>query len=75
MFDLCFRRKKTGMKHLTLPQRYALKAYLEIGISKSTIYKKLKRNGLKQGGYNSDFAQELAEERKERLSMNREFTF
>ncbi len=72
------------MKHLTSEQRYALKAYLECGITKievarrlgvdrSTVYRELKRNGSKRGGYNPDFAQELTEERKERFSNNRKF--
>lgn len=72
------------MKHLTLEQRYALKAYLECGITKteiaiklgidrSTLHRELKRNSTKRGGYNPGFAQELAEERKERFTTNRKF--
>lgn len=72
------------MKHLTLPQRYALKAYLACGKSKtqiaellcvcrSTIYRELKRNCGKTVRYNPDFAQELAEERKERFCKHRKF--
>ncbi|MCK9562465.1 MAG: IS30 family transposase [Bacteroidales bacterium] len=72
------------MRHLTLEQRYALKAYLEcgksknetaelLGIDRSTVYRELKRNSGKQRQYNPDFAQELAEERKERLCINRKF--
>lgn len=72
------------MKHLTLEQRYALKAYLECGISKteaarrlgvhrSCVHRELKRNSSKRGTYNPDYAQELAEERKERFSNNRKF--
>lgn len=81
-----FSSKKIRMKHLTLEQRYALKAYLECGITKteasrrlgvdrSTIYRELDRNRSKGGGYNPGFANELAEERKERLCKNRKFTF
>lgn len=72
------------MKHLTLAQRYALKAYLECGKSKSetakllcvdrsTIYRELKRNSRKRGVYNADFANVLAEERKERFCRQRKF--
>lgn len=73
------------MKHLTLEQRYAIKAYLECGITKteiaikigvdrSTIHRELKRNNTKRGLYSPDFAQELAEERKEHFTTNRKFT-
>jgi len=72
------------MGHLTLKQRYALKAYLECGKSKtetakllgtdrSTVYRELNRNSTKQGKYNPDFAQEQAEERKERFCNSRTF--
>lgn len=79
-----FSTKNNRMKHLTLKQRYALKAYLECGISKkematrlgvhkSTIYRELHRNKRKKGNYNPDFAQELYQERKERFSYARKF--
>jgi len=72
------------MKHLTTEQRYALKAYLDcnkpkreiannLGVDRSTIYREIKRNGRKNGVYNPDFANELAEERKERFCMYRTF--
>ena len=72
------------MNHLTIKQRYALKAYLECGITKteiakrlgvnrSTIHRELRRNRSKKGKYNPDFAQVVAQERKERLSNNRSF--
>ncbi len=72
------------MKHLTLEQRYALKAYLECGktkketaellnIDRSTVYRELKRNSSKRGCYNPDFANELAQERKERFIQHRKF--
>lgn len=72
------------MKHLTLAQRYALKAYLEcgktkseiaklLGVDRSTIYREIKRNSRKRGIYNPDFANELAEERKERFCTHRKF--
>jgi len=63
------------MGHLTLQQRYALKAYLKcgktktetaklLGIDRSTVYRELNRNSPKKGKYNPKFAQEQAEERK-----------
>lgn len=72
------------MKHLTLAQRYALKAYLEcgksksetaqlLGIDRSTIYREIKRNSKKRGVYNPDFANDLAVERKERFCQYRKF--
>lgn len=72
------------MGHLTLQQRYALKAYLEcgksksevselIGVHRSTVYRELSRNSIKQRKYNPDFADEQAQERKERLCTNRKF--
>jgi len=72
------------MKHLTLQQRYALKAYLEcaktkneiaklLQIDRSTIYREIQRNSRSRGSYNPDFANELAEERKERFCQHRRF--
>ena len=72
------------MRHLTLQQRYALKAYLEcgknkseaailLGVDRSTVYREIKRNSRKTGVYNPDFAHELAEERKERFCNYRRF--
>lgn len=72
------------MKHLTLEQRYAIKAYLVcgktkseiaqlLGVHKSTIYREVNRNSRKRGAYNPDFANELAEERKDRFCLNRKF--
>jgi IS30 family transposase len=72
------------MKHFTLAQRYALKAYLEcgkskskiaklLGVDRSTIYREVNRNSKKRGAYNPDFANELAEERKERFCKHRKF--
>ncbi len=73
------------MKHLTKEQRYQLEAYLKckksktfiaeaIGVDSSTIYRELKRNSRKRGNYNAAFAQELAEEKKERFKRIRIFT-
>ncbi|MFB9121611.1 IS30 family transposase [Bergeyella porcorum] len=72
-------------KHLTLEQRYAIKAYLEsgitqkfiaekLGVSESTISRELARNRLKQGGYSPKQAQELTNIRKERFAVDRRFT-
>jgi transposase, IS30 family len=68
--------------HLTQEQRYKLEALLkagvkktlitaQLGIDKSTLYRELKRNKKKRGGYNGTFAQELSYERKERFSIKR----
>jgi len=73
------------MKHLTKEQRYQIKAYLDckksqafiakaLNVNKATICREIKRNSKKRGLYNPSFAQELAEERKERFSSNRKFT-
>lgn len=73
------------MEHLTKEQRYQMKAYLDCNQSKkfiakalkvnlSTIYRELKRNSTKRGKYNPEYAQELADERKERFAKNRRFT-
>ena len=73
------------MKHLKLEQRYAIKAYrtigksvkfiaLELAVHQSTIRRELNRNMTKTGKYNPNFAQQLADERKERLATNRRFT-
>ncbi len=69
-------------KHLTQEQRYKLEALLKAGVNKSaitaqlgvdrsTLYRELKRNKQKRGGYNGSFAQELSDERKERFSAQR----
>ncbi len=79
-----FSSKKLKMKQLTLAQRYALKAFLEcgksksevaklLGVDRSTVYRETNRNGRKPGVYNPDFANELAEERKERFCKQRKF--
>ena len=73
------------MKHLNKEQRYQIKAYLNcnktipfiaeaLKVNKTTIYREIKRNSKKRGSYNPDFAQELANERKERFAYNRKFT-
>jgi IS30 family transposase len=45
-----------------------------LGVSKSTVCRELKRNAKKFGSYNAVCAQEMANERKERFSLNRKFT-
>lgn len=73
------------MKQITVEQRYQIEAYLksgkskgfiaqELSIDKSNIYRELKRNAQKRGGYNAKRAQMLADERKERLKRPRKFT-
>jgi IS30 family transposase len=68
--------------HLTQEQRYKLEALVkaglkkpqvatQLGVDRSTVYRELKRNKSKRGGYNGAFAQELSEERKERFSTQR----
>ena len=72
------------MKHLTKEQRYVIQVLhkrkesitviaTEIGVSKSTIYRELRRNGGKRS-YNAERAHMYATERKERFSYNRKFT-
>jgi hypothetical protein len=69
-------------KQLNSEQRYAISLLLRqgkenkeiaeaIGVNQSTVWRERHRNSLKRGGYSSDFAQELAEERKCRQPGNR----
>lgn len=69
-------------KQLTSEQRYAIYLGLQNGTSKSeiakqikvnisTVYRELSRNKNKSGGYSWRLAQEMAQERKERLPGNR----
>ncbi len=73
------------MKHLTKEQRYVISAMRkngfsqksiakEIGVSPSTLSRELRRNSTKRGVYRPDYANELAQERKERFANNRRFT-
>jgi transposase, IS30 family len=77
-------KKRKIMKHLTKEQRYQIKAYLDCGKSKffiaealnvhvSSIYREIKRNATKTGKYNPEFANELADEKKERFRTSRGF--
>ncbi len=72
--------------HITLAQRHKIEALLKAGhkatfiakqlkVDRSSIYRELNRNKTKTGRYNAVFAQELSEEKKERFSHNRSFTF
>jgi len=45
-----------------------------LGVSKSTVSRELNRNAKKFGSYNAVCAQEMANERKERFSLNRKFS-
>lgn len=72
------------MKQITKEQRYQIEAYLESGMSKvfiaeklcihaSSIYREIKRNAHKKGGYSAKHALMLADERKERFNQPRKF--
>jgi IS30 family transposase len=72
-------------QHLTVSQRYEIKAYLncnksqkfiakQLCVSESCISRELKRNQLKNGGYNPKKAQMIADIKKERFCHNRRFT-
>ena len=69
-------------KQLTSEQRYAIHLSLkngkkkteiakEIGVNPSTVYREIKRNKNKTGGYSWRLAHEMAQERKDRLPGNR----
>lgn len=70
---------------LTSEQRYALNVMLHqkqtktaiaaaLGVDRSTIYRELKRNGGKRGGYNKEQAQAKANLRRQRLHLPRTYT-
>lgn len=72
-------------RQLTDAQRYQIEAYLksgmgkkslaiELGISRTTLYRELKRNGTKRGLYRAIYAIKLSKERKERYGRARSFT-
>jgi len=72
-------------KQLTQMQRYQLESLLQAGISKkkiaglidtsvSSVYREIKRNCNKRGGYSAAYAHQLCEERKERFRRKRKFT-
>ena len=67
-------------KHLNQQQRYTISVMKQkgldnnfiadaIGVDRSTVYRELKRNSGKRG-YSHTLAQEMADERKERLVNN-----
>jgi len=73
------------MKQITEVQRYQIESLLKAGKSKeyiaqelklhrSSIYREVKRNALKRGGYNAMRAQKLYDEKKERFARKRSFT-
>lgn len=73
------------MKHLTKEQRYVICAMhkngfsqkfiaKEISVSPSTVSREVRRNSSKRGIYHPEYANELAQERKERFANNRRFT-
>lgn len=72
-------------KHLTIVQRHKIKALYQaghslsfianqLGIHKSTVSRELKRNARQWGSYDPNVAQEIANDRKERFSLNRKFS-
>lgn len=72
-------------KQITVVQRYLIEVYIktgkslqfiasELGFSKSTISREVKRNSSKRGIYRAPRAQLLSDERKERYVRNRRFT-
>jgi IS30 family transposase len=73
------------MKHITTEQRYLIEAYLklnkskkfisnELNIHSSSVYREIKRNKLKLGGYSAKTADMYTKERKERFVTNRKFS-
>ena len=72
-------------KQLTYEQRIRLEVLLKKGIKKKeiaeeitidriTLYREINRNKQKRGGYNAKWAQQLAEERKERFTCPRKLS-
>jgi len=72
-------------KHLTITQRHKIKALhqaghslsfiaSQLGINKSTVSRELKRNARQWGSYDPNVAQQIANDRKERFSLNRKFS-
>ena len=72
-------------KHLSLTQRHKIKALYQaghsltfiasqLGIHKSTVSRELKRNARQWGSYDPNVAQQAANDRKERFSLNRKFS-
>ena len=77
---------ENNYSHITIEQRFKIEALFKAGhtilfiakqlkLHRSSIYRELKRNKTKRGKYNAVLAQELSEEKKERFSHNRSFTF
>jgi len=73
------------MSQITQVQRYQIEAFRKSGVkveqiadylgkNQSSIYRELKRNAQKRGGYNAKHAQMLHEERQERFRRKRKFT-
>ena len=76
---------KKKYKHLTIVQRHEIKALhqaghslsfigSQLGLHKSTISRELKRNARQWGSYDPNLAQQIANDRKERFSLNRKFS-
>ena len=76
---------KKSYKHLTIVQRHQIKALYQaghslsfigtqLGLHKSTISREIKRNARQWGSYDPNVAQQIANDRKERFSLNRKFS-
>ena len=50
------------------------KIAVEVGVHRSVLYRELNRNKQKRGGYNAGWAQQLAEERKDRFTCQRKLS-
>ena len=72
-------------KQLTFEQRYTIECLLKtttpkakiaqaISVSESSVYRELKRNSKPRGSYKANYAQELAEERKDLGHLKTRFT-
>lgn len=71
--------------HFTAEQRYKIEALLkaghrpgfiadELGVHRSSIYREINRNKKERSSYRAVVANEIAQERKERFSLNRKLT-
>jgi len=77
--------KEKQYSHISVEQRYKIEALIkaghktgfiadELGLHRSTIYREVSRNKKERSSYRAIVANEYAQERKERFSLNRKFT-
>ena len=77
--------KEKKYSHFTVEQRYKIEALIKAGhkpdfisreleVHRSSIYRELKRNIKGRGTYRAVVSNEMAQERKERFSLNRKLT-